>query len=54
MQSCGGVILALVGGEWTASRPGRFSSGESVPDIHSIGGLVVTGVIFHVGKATGA
>jgi hypothetical protein len=27
---------ALVGGEWSASRPCRFTSGERVPDTHWI------------------
>jgi hypothetical protein len=31
---------ALVGGEWSASRPGRFTPGESAPGTHSIGGWV--------------
>jgi hypothetical protein len=32
--------LALVGGELSGSRPGRFSAGERVPDIHRKGGWV--------------
>jgi hypothetical protein len=30
----------LVGGEWSASRPGRFTPGERAPSTHWIGGLV--------------
>jgi hypothetical protein len=29
---------ALVGGEWSASSPGRFTPGERAPSIHWIGG----------------
>jgi hypothetical protein len=32
--------LALVGGEWSASRPGHFASGERAPGTHWIGGWV--------------
>jgi hypothetical protein len=31
---------ALVGGEWSASRPGRFTPGERAPGTHCIGGWV--------------
>jgi hypothetical protein len=31
---------ALVGGEWSASRPFRFTPGERAPDTHWIGGWV--------------
>jgi hypothetical protein len=31
---------ALVGDEWLSSRPGRFTSGESTPYTHWIGGWV--------------
>jgi hypothetical protein len=31
---------ALVGGEWSALRPGRFTPGEKAPDTHWIGGWV--------------
>jgi hypothetical protein len=31
---------ALAGGEWSASRPGCFTSGERTPDTHWIGGWV--------------
>jgi hypothetical protein len=31
---------ALDGGEWSASRPGRFSSRERAPGTHWIGGWV--------------
>jgi hypothetical protein len=34
--------LALVGGEWSASRPGRFTPGERAPGTHYIGGWVGT------------
>jgi hypothetical protein len=48
MKAYGGVavqihislILALAGGEWSASRPGRFTPGERAPGIHWIGGWV--------------
>jgi hypothetical protein len=32
------LISALVGGEWSASCPGRFTPGEIVPRTHWIGG----------------
>jgi hypothetical protein len=32
------LTSALVGGEWSALRPGRFTPGERAPDAHSIGG----------------
>jgi hypothetical protein len=31
---------ALDGGEWSASRPGRFTSKERAPSTHWIGGWV--------------
>jgi hypothetical protein len=31
---------AQVGGEWSASRPGRFTPGERAPGTHWIGGWV--------------
>jgi hypothetical protein len=34
------LTSALVGGEWSASRPGRFTPGERTPGTHSIGGWV--------------
>jgi hypothetical protein len=48
MKTYGGVDVymhvfltsALVGGEWSASRPGRFTSGERAPGTHWIGGWV--------------
>jgi hypothetical protein len=48
MKAYGGVDVwthvfltsALVGGEWSASRPGRFTLGERAPDTHWIGGWV--------------
>jgi hypothetical protein len=35
-----GGIDPLVGGEWTASREGRFTAGERPPGTHCIGGWV--------------
>jgi hypothetical protein len=48
MKTYGGVDVethvsltsALVGGEWSASRPGRFTPGERAPSTHWIGGWV--------------
>jgi hypothetical protein len=48
MKACGGMdvqihiflTLALAGGEWSASLPGRFTPGERAPDTHWIGGSV--------------
>jgi hypothetical protein len=48
MKAYGGVdvyihiflTLALAGGEWSASRPGRFTPGERAPSTHWIGGWV--------------
>jgi hypothetical protein len=48
MKAYGGVDVyihifltsALVGGDWSASRPGRFTSGERGPGTHWIGGWV--------------
>jgi hypothetical protein len=34
------LTSALDGGEWSASRPGRFTPGEKIPGTHSIGGRV--------------
>jgi hypothetical protein len=34
------LTLALVGGEWSASRPCRFTARERAPGIHGIGGWV--------------
>jgi hypothetical protein len=34
------LIWALVGGEWSASRPYRFTSGERALGTHWIGGWV--------------
>jgi hypothetical protein len=31
------LISALDGGEWSASRPGCFTPGETAPGTHSIG-----------------
>jgi hypothetical protein len=46
MKTCGGVNVyihifltsALIAGEWSASRPGRFTPGERAPSTHCIGG----------------
>jgi hypothetical protein len=44
MKAYGGVVLfltsTLVGGEWSASRPGRFAHGERAPYNHWIRGWV--------------
>jgi hypothetical protein len=32
------LTSALAGGEWSASRPGRFTPGERAPGAHLIGG----------------
>jgi hypothetical protein len=48
MKAYGGVDVkihifltsALVGGEWSTSRPGRFTPGERDPDTHCIGDWV--------------
>jgi hypothetical protein len=48
MKAYGGVgvqvhvflTLAIVGGEWTDSRPGRFTPGEKARGAHRIGGWV--------------
>jgi hypothetical protein len=48
MKTYGGVDVwiyvflysVLVGGEWSASRPGRFIPGEIAPGTHWIGGWV--------------
>jgi hypothetical protein len=34
------LISALVGGEWSTSRPGRFTPGERAPGTHWTGGWV--------------
>jgi hypothetical protein len=34
------LTSALVGGEWSASRPGHFTTGERAPGTHWIGGWV--------------
>jgi hypothetical protein len=34
------LACALVGGEWSASRPGHFNPGKRAPGTHWIGGLV--------------
>jgi hypothetical protein len=34
------LMSALVGGEWSASRPGRFTPGEIAPGTHGVGGWV--------------
>jgi hypothetical protein len=48
MKAYGGVNVlihifltsALVGGEWSGSRPSRYTPGERAPGTHWIGGLV--------------
>jgi hypothetical protein len=48
MKTYGGVDVqthvfftsTLVGGEWSASHPGRFTPGERAPSTHLIGGWV--------------
>jgi hypothetical protein len=37
------LTSARVGGEWSASRPSRFTSGERAPGTHYIGGWVGLG-----------
>jgi hypothetical protein len=37
------LTLALAGGEWSASRPCRFTPCETAPGTHWIGGWVDTG-----------
>jgi hypothetical protein len=34
------LASALDGGEWSTSRPGRFTPGERAPGTHCIGGWV--------------
>jgi hypothetical protein len=34
------LTSALVGGEWSASRPGRFNPGERIHGTHWLGGWV--------------
>jgi hypothetical protein len=34
------LTSAIAGGEWSASRPGRFTPGERAPDTHWLGGWV--------------
>jgi hypothetical protein len=41
------LTSALVGGEWSASRPCRFTPGERAPDTHWIGGWVDPSVGLH-------
>jgi len=38
VQTHGFLYLALDGGEWSASRPDRFTPGESHPLDRSLGG----------------
>jgi hypothetical protein len=44
---CGGVelIWALDGGEWLASRPGRFTVRERPPSVYKLGDSVVPRVV---------
>jgi hypothetical protein len=49
----GGIVppfltSALDEGEWSASRPYRFTSGETAPSTHYIGSLVGLGAGLHV------
>jgi hypothetical protein len=39
------LTSALDGGEWSASRPGRFTSRERAPDTHWVGGWVGPGAV---------
>jgi hypothetical protein len=39
-RSTHSLISALDGGEWSASRPGRFTPRERAPRTHFIGGWV--------------
>jgi hypothetical protein len=39
-SSCSFKISAIYGGEWSASRPGRFIPGERTPGTHWTGGWV--------------
>jgi hypothetical protein len=34
------LTSTLIGGEWSASRPGHFTPGERAPGTHWIGGWV--------------
>jgi hypothetical protein len=38
--NCAVKASAIIGGEWSASRPGRFTPGERAPGIHRIGDWV--------------
>jgi hypothetical protein len=40
VSSTHSLTLALDGGEWSASRPGRFTPKERAPGTHWIGGWV--------------
>jgi hypothetical protein len=39
------LTSALAGGEWSASRSGRFTPGETAPGTHRIGGWVEPRVV---------
>jgi hypothetical protein len=39
------LTSALVGGEWSASRPGCFTPGERIPGTRWIGGWVVPRIV---------
>jgi len=39
------LTSALDGGEWSASRPGRFTPRERAPDTHWIGGWICSRAI---------
>jgi hypothetical protein len=55
MKVYGGVVVqmhifltsALAGGEWSASRPGRFTPGERAPSTHWTGSWVDPRVGLH-------
>jgi hypothetical protein len=44
------MTLALLGGEWLASRPCRFTPRESVPGMHWIGGWIGPRADLEVGE----
>jgi hypothetical protein len=43
------LISALDGGEWLASRPGRFTPREKAPGTHWIGGCVGPRAVLDIG-----
>jgi hypothetical protein len=46
------LTVAVVGGECSDSRPGRFTPRERVPGIHWIGGWVDSGTLLATWNAT--